>query len=58
MSKVKDMAADIEELERCGEFLIGLAAVLKEMFSQNTPDEGAITQEEFDNKKAELINII
>lgn len=38
MSKIKDMAAEIEELERCGEFLIGFAAVLKEMFSQTAPE--------------------
>lgn len=41
MSKMSELSAELDELKKCGEILIGISDTLKEMFSTREDDEPA-----------------
>ena len=53
MGKMSELAAELAELKRCGEVLIGISETLTEMFSGTDAEPAAETKEEKPAKKAE-----
>lgn len=53
MGKMSELAAELAELKRCGEVLIGISETLTEMFSGTDAEPAAETKEEKPAKKTE-----
>ena len=53
MGKMSELAAELAELKRCGEVLIGISETLTEIFSGADAEPAAETKEEKPGKKTE-----
>ena len=55
MSKMSQLSAELDELRRCGEALIGVAQSLKELFSEETAAQEAVPETEAEKPKTKPI---
>ena len=57
MSKMSELAAELAELKRCGEILIGISETLTQMFSSDATEEKQVPTKEQEVKQEKALSI-